>query len=176
MNRHTFLWFLFGLIVKINTQHETDWKPILGPRLPIKLLPQQSISSRVLNMASSSRSSITFNGQTITTNIGDIGTNDAAGSVLTVDAPDLISDIDNEPHYVGYSGGKILNGFLTAAVPVSFYVELRTYFFSWINISYIESDVKSKLLFYWLTCQYKLHFNDWVANEFFNRNKFNCMQ
>lgn len=129
MNLHTFLWFLFGLIVKINAQHETEWKPILGPRLPIKLLPQQSISSRVLNMASSSRSSITFNGQTITTNIGDIGTNDAAASVLTVDAPDLTSDIDNEPHYVGYSGGKILNGFLTAAAPVSFHVRLRTCFF-----------------------------------------------
>lgn len=123
MNRHTlYLWYLFGLIVKISAQHETDWKPIIGPSLPIKLLPQQSISSRVLNMASSSRSSITFNGQTITTNIGDMGTNDAAGSVLTVDSPDLISDIDNEPHYLGYNGGKILNGFLTAAAPVSFHL------------------------------------------------------
>lgn len=131
MDRFTHLWFLFVLIfVKINAQHETDWKPIIGPSLPIKLLPQQSISSRVLNMASSSRSSITFNGQTITTNIGDMGTNDAAASVLTVDAPDLIPDIDNEPHYVGYSGGKILNGFLTAAAPVSFHCEFGTKLFS----------------------------------------------
>lgn len=125
MNRFTwYLWFLFGFFVKINAQHETDWKPIVGPNLPqslpLKLLQQQPISNRVLNMASRSRSTITFNGQTITTNIGDIGTNDAAGSGLAIDSPDLISDIDNEPHYVGYNDGKILNGFLTAAAPVSF--------------------------------------------------------
>lgn len=127
MNRFTlYLWFLFGLFVKINAQQETDWKPIVGPNvpqsLPLKLLPQRP--GRVLNMGSGSRSTITFNGQTITTNIGDIGTNDAAGSVLGVDSPDFISDIDNEPHYVGYNGGKILNGFLTAAAPVSFHSNL----------------------------------------------------
>lgn len=124
MNRFTwYLWCLFGFIVKMNAQLETDWKPIVGPNLPqslpLKLLPQQPISSRVLSMPSRSRSTITFNGQTITTNIGDIGTNDAAGSVLAVDSPDFISDIDNEPNYVGYRDGKVLNGFLTAAAPVS---------------------------------------------------------
>lgn len=125
MNGFTlYLWFLFGVFVKINAQHETDWKPIVGPNvpqsLPLTLQPQQPISSRVFNTASRSRSTITFNGQTITTNIGDIGTNDAAGSVLAADSPDLNSDIDTEPHYVGYNDGKILNGFLTAAAPVSF--------------------------------------------------------
>lgn len=126
MNRFTslYLWFLFGLIVKNNAQQETDWRPILGSNvpqaLPLTVLPHQPVSSRVLNGgASRSRSTITFNGQTISTNIGDIGTNDAAGSVLAVDSPDFSSDIDNEPHYVGYNDGKILNGFLTAAAPVS---------------------------------------------------------
>lgn len=134
MNRFTwYLWFLFGFFAKINAQQETDWRPIVGPNspqsLPLKLLQQQPISSRVLNMASRSRSSITFNGQTITTNIGDIGTNDAAGSVLAADSPDFTSDFDNEPSYVGYSGGKILNGFLTAAAPVSCHI--KSVFYYW---------------------------------------------
>lgn len=119
MKRLTYLWCLFGLFVKIHAQQETDWKPIVGPSLSLKVLPHQSISSRALNIATNSRSSITFNGQTIT-NIGDIGTNDA---------PDLISDIDNEPHYVGYNGGKILSGFLAAAAPVSFHVNLELHLF-----------------------------------------------
>lgn len=113
-----YLWLLFGLIaLKVNAQHESEWKPIVGPSVSaLKVLPRQSISNRALNVASSSRSSITFNGQTITTNIGDIGTNDAVGPVITVDAPDLTSDIDNnEPHYVGYKNGKILHGFFAAA-------------------------------------------------------------
>lgn len=126
MERSIYLWFLFGLVViKIDAQVETDWKPIVGPSLPglsVRGLPRQTISNRALNTGSGSRSSssITFNGQTITTSIGDVQTNDAVDPVLTVDAPDLVSDIEsNEPHYVGYKSGKILHGFATAAAPVS---------------------------------------------------------
>lgn len=119
MNRIGHLLLSFGLIATINAQ-ETDWKPIVGPIAQRKSVQQPILVNSVLNAASSSRSSITFNGQTITTNIGDVGINDAAGSILAVDSPDLGSDIVGEPRYLGYSDGKILNGFLTATAPVSF--------------------------------------------------------
>lgn len=121
MRRIEYLWFLFGLIGTISGQIEIGgWKPITGPSSGIKTVEAPVLANRVLNTASSSRSSITFNGQTISTNIGDIGTNDATGPILTVDAPDLIGDIENQPRYIGYSGGKILNGFLGATAAVSF--------------------------------------------------------
>lgn len=125
MNRVGQILLCLGLIVTINAQ-ETDWKPIVGPSAQLKTVQQPILVNSVLNAASSSRSSITFNGQTITTNIGDIGTNDASGSILALNSPDLASDIVDEPRYVGYSGGKILNGFLAATVPVSDLCEIHT--------------------------------------------------
>ncbi|XP_031635791.1 uncharacterized protein LOC116348800 [Contarinia nasturtii] len=101
-----------GLITAL---HETDWKPILGNRPALNIQQPIIVDSLSLKAASSSKSTITFNGQTITTNIGD---NDAAGPVLAVDAPDLTADIDaidGEPRYLGY-GGKILNGFYAPTI------------------------------------------------------------
>lgn len=109
--------FSFGLIATINA---SDWKPIIGPGPALKTIEQPILlTDTLLKSSSSSKSSITFNGQTFTTSIGDVGANEAIGPVLTVDAPDLTPEIDNEPRYLGY-GGKILNGFLAAsAAPVS---------------------------------------------------------
>lgn len=105
-----------GLITAINA---SDWKPIIGTGPSLQTIHQPIIVDSVLKASSSSKSSITFNGQTITTSIGD---NEAAGPLLTVDTPDLTSDIEEEPRYLGY-GGKILNGFLApsaAAVSIFF--------------------------------------------------------
>lgn len=119
MNHFKQLLLSFSIIITINAQ-ETDWKPIVGPSEAIKTVQQPIlVNNNILNTASSSRSSITFNGQTITTNIGDIGTNDASTPILTVDAPDFTSDIQEEPRYLGYSGGKILNGFHSSTATVS---------------------------------------------------------
>lgn len=107
--------FSLGLITAINA---SDWKPIVGPGRALKRIEQPILLDTLLKASSSSKSTITFNGQTITTSIGDLGANDAAGPVLTVDAPDLTSEIDNEPRYFGY-GGKVLNGFLAPVASVS---------------------------------------------------------
>lgn len=107
MNLIVYLSFSMGLITAISA---SDWKPIIGTGPSLKTIQQPIIFDSVIKTASSSKSSITFNGQTISTSIGDIGSNDAAGPVLTVDAPDLTTDIEEEPRYLGY-GGKILNGF-----------------------------------------------------------------
>lgn len=115
MNRGAFL--LISLKLILITAQDTEWKPIIGPSL--KTVQQPIIVNSVLNAAATSRSSITFNGHTITTNIGDIGSNDATGPILGVDAPNLSSDIVEEPGYVGYGAGKILNGFYAANAIVS---------------------------------------------------------
>lgn len=101
-----------GLITAISA---SEWRPIVGNGPTLKAIQQPIIVDSVLNTASSSKSSITFNGQTITTSIGE---NEASGPVSTVDAPDISSDINEEPRYLGY-GGKILNGFLPPVAPVS---------------------------------------------------------
>lgn len=118
MDRFGHLLLCLSIIVTINAQ-ETDWKPIVGPSDALKTVQQPILVNSVLNAASSSRSSITFNGHTISTNIGDIGTNDAVSPILGVGAPDLAADIQDEPRYLGYNGGKILNGFLAATATVS---------------------------------------------------------
>lgn len=116
-----------GLITAL---HESDWKPILGNSPALKTIQQPIVVDTVLKAASSSKSTITFNGRTITTSIGD--GNDAAGPVLTVGSPDLTADIDGideEPRYLGY-GGKILNGFYAPTISVSFiFAENWKYFF-----------------------------------------------
>lgn len=116
-----YFWFVLGLIATINA---SEWKPIIGQGPSLKTV-QPLFVDGILNSASSSKSTITFNGQTITTSIGgDVGTNDAAGPGISVDAPDLTSDIEEEPRYLGYSGGKILNGFFAATAPVSMSVNI----------------------------------------------------
>lgn len=115
MKRVVFSLVSFGLFTVISS---SDWKPIIGPGPSLKTIDQPVYLDTILKTSSSSKSSITFNGQTITTSIGDIGANEASGPVLTVDAPDLIPEIDNEPRYFGY-GGKVLNGFLAPAIAVS---------------------------------------------------------
>lgn len=114
-----------GLISAINAS-DGGWTPIVGTRPALKTIQQPIIiGDTVLKASSSSKSSITFNGQTITTSIGD---NDAASPVLTIDAPDLTSDIDDEPRYLGY-GGKILSGFYDTAVAVSDIHSMNDFFF-----------------------------------------------
>lgn len=102
----------------ITTVYASDggWTPIVGTGPGFKSIQQPILVDTVLKAASSSQSSITFNGRTITTSIGD---NEAASPVLTVDAPDLTSDLDDEPRYLGYEG-KILNGFYDTAITVSY--------------------------------------------------------
>lgn len=98
---------------------DSDWKPIIGSGPSLKHIHRPILLNSVLNTASSSKSTITFNGQTITTNIGDDGLNDAAGSVLAIDAPDLSSSFVEEPRYLGYGTGKIVNGLFGGSASVS---------------------------------------------------------
>lgn len=104
-----------GLINSVITLSDDGWTPIVGSSPGLKTIRQPIIVDTVLKAASSSKSTITFNGHTITTSIGD---NDAGSPVLTVGSPDLTSDLDDEPRYLGY-GGKILSGFLDSPVAVS---------------------------------------------------------
>lgn len=113
--------FLIGL-VSVNCIDLTDWKPIVGSSSSLSSLPQQiAVDGSAISSLSSSKSTITFNGQTITTSIGGDGNaNDALGSVLTVDSPDLTSGIDTEGRYLDYPG-KVLSGFFTSgSAAVSF--------------------------------------------------------
>lgn len=103
-----------GLISTINASDD-GWTPIVGTGPALKTFQPPVLVDTVLKAASSSKSTITFNGQTITTSIGG---NEAAAPVLTVDSPDLASDLNEEPRYLGY-GGKILNGFYDTAIAVS---------------------------------------------------------
>lgn len=115
MNYFVYFSLSLGLITAIMA---SEWKPIIGPGPSLKTIHQPILIDSVLKTASSSKSSITFNGQTITTSFGDIGANDAAGPVLTIDSPDLTADIEEEPRYLGY-GGKIPNGFFAPSATVS---------------------------------------------------------
>lgn len=109
--------FPLGLITVINAI--SDWKPIIGTGPALKTIQQPILLNGVVKTSSSSKSSFTFNGQTITTSIGDAAANEAiTGPVLSIDAPDLTPDIDTEPKYYGYGEGKILNGLFTASPPV----------------------------------------------------------
>lgn len=94
------------------------WKPIVGPRVHRPIIVDDS----AINAASSSKSTITFAGQTISTSIGDIDVNDASGPLITVDPPDLTSDLNGESRYLtNYDGGKVLTGlFTSSATAVSF--------------------------------------------------------
>ena len=107
-----------GLITTINASDD-GWTPIIGTGPALKTIQPPVIVDTVLRAASSSKSTITFNGQTITTSIGD---NEASAPVLTVDSPDLTSDLNEEPRYLGY-GGKILNGFYDTAIAVSLSIQ-----------------------------------------------------
>lgn len=109
--------FPLGLITVINAI--SDWTPIIGTGPALKTIQQPILLNGVVKTSSSSKSSFTFNGQTITTSIGDAAANEAiTGPVLSIDAPDLTPDIDTEPKYYGYGEGKILNGLFTASPPV----------------------------------------------------------
>lgn len=111
--------FLIGL-VSVHCIDLSDWKPIIGSNPSLKTLNQPIVvDTSALSSASSSKSTITFNGQTITTSIGGDGnTNDGIGSVLTVDSSDLTSGIDTEGRYLDYPG-KVLSGFFSASAAVS---------------------------------------------------------
>lgn len=99
--------FLIGL-VSVNCIDLTEWKPIIGTSSNLNAIPQPIIvDPSIIGSSSSSKSTITFNGQTITTSIGDdANTNDAIGA------------IDTEGRYLGYPG-KVLSGFLSASQAVS---------------------------------------------------------
>lgn len=118
MNYILCITFPLGLITAISAI--SDWKPIVGTSPVLKTIQPVSFNG-VIKTSSSSKSSITFNGQTITTSIGgDATANEAlTGPVLTVDAPDLTPDIDTESRYFGYGDGKILNGLYSASAAVS---------------------------------------------------------
>lgn len=113
--------FLIGL-VSVNCIDLTDWKPIIGTSSNLNAITQRIVvDPSLIGASSSSKSTITFNGQTITTSIGDVtNTNDAIGSVLTVDPSSDLNGgvIDTEGRYLGYSG-KVLSGFLSASQAVS---------------------------------------------------------
>lgn len=109
--------FPLGLITAISAI--SDWTPIIGTGPSLKHIQQPILIDGVIKTSSSSKSSITFNGQTITTSIGDSTANEAIGPALSVDAPDLTLDIDTEPRYYGYDDGKVLNGIFTAPAAVS---------------------------------------------------------
>lgn len=109
--------FPLGLITVINAI--SDWTPIIGTGPALKTIQQPILLNGAVRTSSSSKSSFTFNGQTITTSIGDAAANEAiTGPVLSADAPDLTPDIDTEPKYYGYGDGKILNGLFTASPAV----------------------------------------------------------
>lgn len=117
MNYILCITFPLGLITVINAI--SDWKPIIGTGPALKSIQQPILLNGAVRTSSSSKSSFTFNGQTITTSIGDAAANEAiTGPVLSVDAPDLTPDIDTEPKYYGYGEGKILNGLFTASPAV----------------------------------------------------------
>lgn len=114
----TFLLGLVSVSVSVNGLELTDWKPIIGTSPGIKTLHQPILvdgSALVGGSSSSSKSSITFNGQTITTSIqGDPSANDAIGTVLTSKLPD---ELDGHGRYLDYPG-KILSGFFTGSAAV----------------------------------------------------------
>lgn len=113
--------FLIGL-VSVNCIDLSDWKPIIGTSSSLKAIPQPIVvDPSIIGSSSSSKSTITFNGQTITTSIGDdANSNDAIGSVLTIDPSSDLNGgaIDTEGRYLGYPG-KVLSGFLSASSAVS---------------------------------------------------------
>lgn len=106
---------LIGL-VSVNCIDLTDWQPIVGTSSNLNIIQQPIVvDPSIAGSSSSSKSTITFNGQTITTSIGDVAN--------TNDAVDPSSDlnggaIDTEGRYLGYPG-KIISGFLSAAAAVS---------------------------------------------------------
>lgn len=111
---------LIGL-VSVNCIDLSDWKPIVGPS-SLKSIPQQFVvDTSVVGSSSSSKSTITFNGQTITTSIGGDGSaNEAVAPVLSVGPSNLESDIDTESRYLDYPG-KVLSGFFSASSAVSIF-------------------------------------------------------
>lgn len=106
--------FLIGL-VSVNCIDSTDWKPIIGTSSNLNAIQQQVVVNPNI-IGSTSSSTITFNGQTITTSISD----GAVGSLLTVDPSSDLNGgtVDTEGRYLGYPG-KVLSGFLSASPAVS---------------------------------------------------------
>lgn len=101
------------------TSSQADWKPIIGPGTALKAQPSLHYPSAILSglngPSSSSKSSITFNGQTISTSIHN------AGPSLSV-TPDLSAhvdvDVEDKARFLDYS--KYLTGFFgPTAIQVS---------------------------------------------------------
>lgn len=111
------------------------WKPIVGPPSPYRSVKRPIVvDDGALHTASSSKSVITFNGQTISTSIGDIEANDASGPVLTVDPPDLTSDLEGNSRVLGGDGEFGTSKFLTffgdaSAAPVSISFDITFHLF-----------------------------------------------
>lgn len=177
--------FLIGL-VSVNCIDLTDWKPIIGTSSNLKAIPHSIlVDPSIVGSPSSSKSTITFNGQTITTSIGnDANTNDGIGSLRTVDT---FSDfnggaIDTEGRYLGYPG-KVLSGFYSASPAVSSFDRQSTafnsigYYYRAVNriddrgknIQLLHENDKSSIQFsikifaYWL-----LFYCSLFANTFIN--------
>lgn len=118
---HLYVLIFISSITSSIAESISDWRPIVGPSNGI-LKPQQSIQYPTVidgsgfHAASSSKSTITFNGQTITTTITD---NNGVGQALSVESPDLSSEIDNDARFIDYGQGKYSSGFFSDSVGVS---------------------------------------------------------